>query len=52
VISRNSTPIFFLLDPYPNIKLYEKVHETKGKKRSNLTAKKIKEDQKISIIEM
>jgi len=48
MISRNSTSIFFLLDPCSKIKLCKKVHETKGKKKSHLIEgkKKTKERSK------
>jgi hypothetical protein len=40
-------PIFFLLDPCLEVKPSKKIHKTKGKKRSNLTAKKKRENQKL-----
>jgi hypothetical protein len=40
MISRNSTPIFFLLDLCLKIKLCKKIHKTKGKNRSHLTGEK------------
>jgi hypothetical protein len=34
--SRKSTPIFFLLDPCPEIKAGKKIHKTKGKERKEV----------------
>jgi len=54
MISKNSIPIFFLLDLCPRIKLCKKIHKTKGKNKNHLTGgkKKKRKDQKISIIKM
>jgi hypothetical protein len=46
MISRNSIPIFFLLDLCPRIKLCKKIHKIKGKNRSHLTGEK-KNNEKI-----
>jgi hypothetical protein len=45
MISRNSIPIFFLLDLCPRIKLCKKIHKTKGKNKNHLTGGKKKKEK-------